>query len=64
MDAGELVRPKASSLEGSTYSFVREMTTRLAGLSQLGTDLEAAKTQIAAMHLNIGQLRMVRVLLF
>lgn len=54
-----VVRPRASSLEGPTYSFLREMNSRLAGLAQMGTDMESAKAQIAAIHLNVGQLRMV-----
>ena len=61
-DAAEpaVLRPVASSLEGSMYSFMHEMSTRLASLSQVGADLESAKSQIAAIHHSISQLSMVR----
>ena len=53
------LRPRAASLEGSTYSFMREISARLSSLTHVSAELDAAQAQIATMHLTIGQLRMV-----
>ena len=55
------MRPIATSLEGSTYTFMRDMSARMANFGQMSSDLQSAKSQISALHLTIGQLHMVRL---